>query len=278
MDNQQAITPNFQNLFNELKILNKLGASFFIMFIIGTFLPLVDLGEYVEETISLYFLTEPTILLIFAFIGCVIFISGISQTAARLISITFIVFVFGSIFSQLYDIYDLAREARELRGRTFEFKHFVDALEDSMNTLPRNLRRLDYLVSPASVLLCISFIGIIGCMVSPRYKTNNNLRAILKGESVESIEADISSEKDASQNTKTNFHEFISKASALFKNLIVRIFEIIQLVYQVVAPLVSSLLEKSANFICEKQPHFEKQKVKMVLTILLALLVFWLIF
>lgn len=278
MDSQQAVKPKFQNPFNELKILNKLGASFFLMFIIGAYLPLVDLGEYVEETISLYFLAEPTILLILAFVGFAIFASGISQMAARLISVTFVVLVLGAIFSQLYDIYDLAREARELRGRTFEFKHFVDALGASMDMVPRNMRGLGHLVSPASILLCVSFLGIIGCMVSPRYKINNNLKAALKGESVDSVDANFSSKGNGNQNATASFQEFTSKATGLVKSLTLKIIEIIKLVYQVVAPLVLSFLDKGATLICEKQPQFEKQKVKMVLAILLALVIIWVIF
>jgi len=163
MENTQAAISN-----NKL-IMNKLGASFYIMFLVGAMLPLVDLSGWSTETISLYNLTKPTLLMILAAVGVLVYLSGISGAAGRLISLTFISFIVVANFNELKEFYNLITS----NGRNFELKHILSDVDKFLSTLPIPKERL---ISVASVLLFISFIGIFCGIFSPRYKLRKHLK------------------------------------------------------------------------------------------------------
>ena len=165
METKQLAIPNKNNKL----IMNKLGASFFIMFLVGAMLPLVNFGEWSTETISLYNLVKPTVLMIVAAFGVLVYASGINKTVGRLISLTFIALIVEANLSQLQDIYELITSG----GRNFDFKDMLRDIDKLLSTLPIPRREL---ISVASVLLIISFIGIIGGIFSPRYKERKQVR------------------------------------------------------------------------------------------------------
>lgn len=273
MENQQLINYNRADAFSHFKVMNKLGATFFILFLIGAFLPLANLGGWSKETFNLYTLAEPVFLLALAVSGAVVYLTGISRFAGRAISLLFTVLVLGWFLSQLYDIYDLAKSAREIRGRDFEWKHFARSFKEMIEALP--IRGRD-LVSPASFLLALSFVGITACIFSPRFKENKQFKSAILGQPIE--ESDSTSTVD---NTAVN----TDKASSLVTNLkstlsivITKAIASIKYVYQIVKPLVNALLDKGADIICKQQPNLKREKVKMVLLGVMIVLIYLIIF
>ena len=198
MENQQAANINNNNVLSHIVIMNKLGASFFIMFLVGAMLPLVDLGGFSNKTISLYSLAEPILLMILATVGVLVYLSGISRTAGRTVSFIFVAIVIFPLLSQLYDVYDLAKSAAvrkvDLGGGGFEFSDVLSRLKRMMKGI--DIRNAKDLISVGSVLLAISFIGIIGGIYSPRYKENKQIKAAITGQQTELTEAVISTETE----------------------------------------------------------------------------------
>jgi hypothetical protein len=270
MENQQVVSYNKSNAVNHLKVMNKLGATFFILFIVGAFLPLANLGGLSKETLNLYTLAEPIFLLALAVSGVMVYLTGISRFAGRAISLLFTVLVLGWFLSQLYDIYDLAKSAREIRGRDFEWRHFARSFKEMAGALP--IRGKD-LVSAASCLLALSFVGITACIFSPRYKENKQFKAAILAQPVEST--------SRVDNTEVN----TAKASSLLNNLkstlslvITKAIASIKYVYQIVKPLVNALLDKGADIICKQQPNLKREQVKMVLLGVMIVLIYLIIF
>ena len=95
MENQQLINYNRADALNHFKVMNKLGATFFILFLIGAFLPLANLGGWSKETFNLYTLAEPVFLIVLAASGAVVYLTGISRFTGRVISLLFTVLVWG---------------------------------------------------------------------------------------------------------------------------------------------------------------------------------------
>jgi hypothetical protein len=285
MENQQAANINNNNVLSHIVIMNKLGASFFIMFLIGAMLPLVDLGGFSNKTISLYSLAEPILLMILATVGVLVYLSGISRTAGRTVSFIFVAIVIFPLLSQLYDVYDLAKSAAvrrlELGGGGFKFS---DVLSDLGKMLqPFNIRHIKDVLSVGSVLLIISFIGIIGGIFSPRYKENKQIKATITGQQTELTEAVISpeTESDASANTeviKANEGAFLGKAKILVNSLLTKLIEIYKCVYQNVKPLIDSSLDKGADIICKQQSVLKRDQVKMLLVAIIVVLISFIIF
>lgn len=273
MENQQLINYNRADAFNHFKVMNKLGATFFILFLIGAFLPLANLGGWSKETFNLYTLAEPVFLIVLAVSGAVVYLTGISRFTGRVISLLFTVLVLGWFLSQLYDIYDLAKSAREIRGRDFEWKHFARSFKEMIGALP--IRGRD-LVSPASFLLAFSFVGITTCIFSPRYKENKQFKAAIFEQSLE-----VNESTSTSENTKTNTTETSSLVASLKSTLslvITKAIAFIKYVYQVVKPLVNALLDKGADIICKQQPNLKREQVKMALFGVLVVLIYFIIF
>ncbi|TMP77690.1 hypothetical protein CWB71_19275 [Pseudoalteromonas sp. S983] len=257
------------NTLTHLKLLNKLGAAFFVMFIIGAYLPLADLGGWSTENFSLYKLAEPSLLIVLAVTGTLIYASGVSRLAGRAVSFLFVILIVGWFLSQLYDIYDMAKTYREVRGRPFEFKHFARSFEDVVGAL--NIQGED-IISPASFLLVISFIGIAGCIYSPRYRENKLLKATLLGQNVPASESPLSS---ANENGNSNKEKtVIAKGKNLLSIIVLKAIRFIKYIYKIVKPLIEALLDKAADIICEKQPNLEREKVKWVLLAIIIVLIF----
>lgn len=279
MDNQQAANVNNNNALSHLVIMNKLGASFFIMFLVGAMLPLVDLGSFSNKTISLYNLAEPILLMVLATVGVLVYLSGISRTAGRTVSFMFIAIIIFPLLSQLYDVYDLAKSAavrrHDLGGAGFEFNDVLSRLERMMKAI--DIRAAKDLISVASVLLAASFIGIIGGISSPRYKENKQIKAAITGQQTELTET----ESDASANTevnKANKSAFLAKVKTRVNGLITKLIEIYKHVYQIVKPLIDSLLDKGADIICKQQSLLKRDQVKMLLVVILVVLISFIIF
>jgi len=260
MENQQVSTSNTSNALSHIKIMNKLGTSFFIMFLVGAMLPLADLGGWSNETLSLYNFAEPTLLMILAVIGTLVYFSGISRTGGRIISFLFIACVIGAIYSQLQEI---AEATRGMRGNNFDLKNILRGFP------------VKELVSVASVLLVISFIGILGGIFSPRYKENKQLKAAITGQNIELNESETSTNPESNNATKS---EFVIKIKAFVNNLITKVIYIAKYAYQIIKPLINSLLDKGTDIICKQQPQLKREQVKMVLGGILVVLIYFIIF
>ena len=269
MENQQLVNVNRTEALNHLKLLNKLGAAFFIMFLAGAYLPLANLDGWSKETFNLYTLAEPTLLMVLAVLGVTIYATGISRLAGRAISLLFVVLIVGWLLSQLYDIYDLAKTAREIRGRDFEFKHFARSFKDMFGALP--IRARDF-VSPAVALLVISFIGIVGCIFSPRYKENNSLKAVLLGQHI-STDEESSSVSQESKNTKGAV-SVVDNGKNLLSLIVTKTITLIKYAYQIIKPLIEALLDKAADIICKQQPNLKREQVKLALLAIFIVLIF----
>jgi len=260
MENQQATSVNINSALSQIKIMNKLGTSFFIMFLVGAMLPLADLGGWSNETLSLYNFAEPTLLMILAVIGTLVYFSGISRTGGRIISFLFIACVIGAIYSQLQE---LAESTRGMRGDNFDLKNILRGFP------------VKELVSVASVLLAISFIGIFGGIFSPRYKENTQLKAAITGQNIELNESETSTNPESNNATKG---EFVVKIKAFVNNLITKVINIAKYAYQIIKPLINSLLDKGTDIICKQQPQLKREQVKMVLGGILVVLIYLIVF
>jgi len=272
MENQQVVSYNKSNVVKHLKVMNKLGATFFILFLIGTFLPLVDLGEWSNKTVNLYNLANPMLLMVIAVLGVVVNIAGVSKTAARILALSFVVLVMGWLLSQLYDIYDMAKVAREIRGRDFEFKHFVRSIKGMVQGLP--ISSADDLFSVASILLMVSFIGLAGCIFSPRYKENKAFRALITGQPFENnhAENEIGSEK-----TSDSTSSLLSDVKVGVITVVGKLTSLVKYVFLIIKPLADALLDKAADVICKQQPQLKREQVKLVVfivSVIIAYLIF----
>ena len=273
MENQQLVNYNRTDALNYFKVMNKLGATFFILFLIGAFLPLANLDVWSKETISLNTLASPTFLIILALIGVLVNLTGLSRIAARAVSFLFITLIIGWCLVQLYDIYDLAKTAREIRGRDFEFKHFARSFKDMFEVLPIRARDL---VSPASFLLALSFVGITACIFSPRYKENKQFKAALLGQANE--ESDSISAVEKSATTAGKEPSLVDKLKSTLSLVITKTTGFIKYAYQIIKPLIDALLDKAADIICKQQPNLKREQVKMVLLGILVVLIYLIIF
>lgn len=270
MENQKLVNVNRTDALSHLKLLNKLGATFFVMFLVGVYLPLADLGGWSKETFNLYTLAEPTFLIVLAVMGVVTYLSGISRVTGRAISALFVVLIWGWLISQLYDIYDIAKTAREIRGRDFEFKHFLRSFKEITGALPVRARDM---VSPAMALLVISFIGIIGCIFSPRYKENKPLKAVLLGQKV-SIQDNNDSTAAPQEHNAAQSKSLVDSAKKTLNLVITKVINLIKYMYQIIRPLVDALLDKAADIICKQQPNLKREHVKLALLAISTVLVF----
>jgi hypothetical protein len=253
--------------------MNKLGATFFILFLVGAFLPLANLGGWSKETLNFYNLAEPIFLMALAVAGVIAYLTGISRLTGRAISLLFVVLVLGTLLSQLYDIYDLAKTAREFRGRDFEWKHFLRSFKEMTGALP--IRGRD-LVSPASVLLALSFVGITACIFSPRYKENKQLKAVILGQPLD--EKNSTSTIEESTTNKVKESSLVDKLKSNTSLAITKVIGCIKYAYQLIKPLVDALLDKAADIICKKQPNLKREPVKMVLLGAMIILAYLIIF
>ena len=273
MENQQLINYNRADALNHIKVMNKLGAIFYTLFLIGAFLPLANLGGWSKETFNLYTLAEPVFLIVLAVSGAVVYLTGISRFTGRAISLLFTVLVLGWFLSQLYDIYDLAKSAREIRGRDFEWKHFARSFKEMIGALP--IRGRD-LVSPASFLLALSFVGITACIFSPRYKENKQFKSAILGQPIEVSDSTSSVDNIAVNSAKAS--SFVTKLKSTFSLAITKAIAFIKYAYQIVKPLVNALLDKGADIICKQQPSLKREQVKMALFGVMVVLIYLIIF
>ncbi|MGB0937743.1 MAG: hypothetical protein ACPGTQ_09805 [Colwellia sp.] len=269
MENQQLVNVNRTDALSHFKLLNKLGAVFFIMFLAGVYLPLADLGGWSNETFNLYSLAEPTFLIVLAVLGVVTYLSGISRVAGRAISALFVALILGWLISQLYDIYDLAKTAREMRGRDFEFKHFIRSFKEITGALPVSARDI---VSPAVALLVVSFIGIVGCIFSPRYKENKTLKATLLGQQIPADEVSSSVSQESNNTIETS--SAVNNGKNLLSLIITKVVSFIKYAYQIIKPLIDALLDKAADIICKQQPNLKREQVKLALLAIFIVLIF----
>lgn len=273
MENQQVVSYNKTNMLNHLKVMNKLGTTFFILFLVGALLPLANLDGWSKETFNLYNLAEPVFLIALAVSGVVVYLTGISRLVGRAISLLFVVLVLSWLLSQLYDIYDLAKSAREMRGRDFEWKHFARSFKEMIGALP--IRGRD-LISPASFLLILSFVGITACIFSPRYKENKQLKAAILGQSIE-----INGESVAVEKSVTNVAEegsLLAKLKGISSFAITKTVGFVKYAYQIIKSLVDALLDKAADIICKQHTNVKREQVKMVLLGVLIVLIYLIVF
>lgn len=105
MENQSCSDSNFLSPLYHFKVKNKLGVTFFSLFVLGAFLPLIDLSDFSDDTISLFTLASPTYLIILAVIGSIVNITGFSRLAARVVALIFITLIVGWLLSALFDVY-----------------------------------------------------------------------------------------------------------------------------------------------------------------------------
>ncbi|MBA6352711.1 hypothetical protein [Colwellia sp. BRX9-1] len=274
MENQQIVSYNKTNALSHLQVMNKLGTTFFILFIVGAFLPLADLGVWSDETFSLYNIANPMVLLVIATLGVLVTLTGLSRTASRLLSLVFVALVVGWFLTQLYDIYDMAKVAREIRGRDFEFKHFARSIKGMAQGLPIN--SADDLFSVASILLMASFIGLVGCIFSPRYKENKQFKAAILGQPVEVNES--TSTGDSTEVNSAKASSLVTNLKSTLSLVITKAIALIKYAYQIVKPLVNALLDKGADIICKQQPNLKREQVKMVLLGVIVVLIYLIIF
>ncbi|AOW78370.1 hypothetical protein A3Q34_16895 [Colwellia sp. PAMC 20917] len=274
MENQQIVSYNKTNALSHFQVMNKLGSTFFILFIIGAFLPLADLGVWSDETLSLYNIANPMVLLIIATLGLLVTLTGLSRTASRLLSLVFVALVVGWFLTQLYDIYDMAKVAREIRGRDFEFKHFARSIKSMAQGLPIN--SADDLFSVASILLMASFIGLVGCIFSPRYKENKQFKAAILGQPVKVNESTSTGDSTEVNNAKAS--SLVTNLKSTLSLVITKAIAFIKYVYQIVKPLINALLDKGADIICKQQPNLKREQVKMVLLGVIVVLIYLIIF
>ena len=276
MENNQAVTFNANSALKHVKLMNKLGASFFILFLISMSLSLADLGEWSDKTLNLYNIFEPTFLMILAITGAIVYGLGINRTLGRVISFTFIAIVLSTFLSQVFDVLEAAKSAREARGLNFEFKHVVRALNEVIKPSPFHMRQ--YSPPPLNIILVMTFlpislIGIVGGIFSPRFKENKALHSAITGKKVEITETSNSIESN-----KETKNDAILKAKTILNKLIAKVFGVIKSIYHIVKPLINSLLDKSTEFICKHQTQLKPDKVKMtlggILTILFCIIIF----
>jgi hypothetical protein len=275
MENQQLATSNSSNALDYIKIMNKLGASFFIMFLVGAILPLVDSGGFSTETISLYNLAEPMLLMLLATVGVLVYLSGISRTAGRIVSLVFIALIIIPSLSQLYDAYDVFKTTSEMYGDTTvdfdDFGRHVVGMAEAL-AIQRNGQNA---LSLALVLLVVSFCGIVGGIFSPRYKENKQLKAAITGQQVEITESDTSAD---TKSNNVNEAALLVKAKTLVNSLIKKVIAMTKYAYQITKPLVNSLLDKGTDIICKQQPQLKREQVKMVLGGILVVLIYLVVF
>ena len=234
MENNQTVAFNTSNALKHLKLMNKLGASFFIIFLISMSLSLADLGEWSDKTLNLYNIFEPTFLMVLAMTGAIVYGLGINRTLGRVISFIFIAIVLSTFLSQVFDVLEVAKSAREARGLNFEFKHMVRALNEVIKSSPFHMRQ--YSTPPLNIILVmtllpISLIGIIGGIFSPRFKENKTLNAAITGKKVEITESESSNSIEPNTGTK---YDAILKAKAIFNNFIAKVFGVIKSIYHIV--------------------------------------------
>jgi hypothetical protein len=256
MENQQSVQYERAGALKNFKVMNKLGTLFFAMFLIGAMLPLVDLGGWSNETLSLYYFEEPTFLMILAVAGLAAFVSGISRTAARVIALLFVGIILIECISQILDLYDIARSWEQL----FE-------------SLP--IRGKD-LISAASVMLSISFIGIFGCVFAPRYKENKQLKAAITGQAIIGTEG--SDTANGSKNAVGDSVPMLEKIKNFIAIAAKKILDAIKYIYQIIQPPVNAMLDKVADIVCEKQPQLKREQVKLALLIVLVVLIYLIVF
>ncbi|AAZ24132.1 hypothetical protein [Colwellia psychrerythraea] len=274
MENQQIVSYKKTNALSHFQGMNKLGTTFFILFIVGSFLPLADLGGWSNETLSLYNLANPMVLLIIAAIGVLVNLTGFSRTASRWVSLVFVALVVGWFLTQLYDIYDLAKSAREIRGRDFEFKHFVRSIKGMVQGLPIN--SADDLISLASILLTVAFVGISGCVFSPRYKENKQLKAAITGQPIDESQDEVTNIQAKLESNKKP--SLVNSVKAFVVSVITKAIGAIKYIYQIIKPLVNALLDKAADIICQQQPNLKREQVKVAVFSVSVVLLYLLIF
>ncbi|KZK67764.1 hypothetical protein A1L58_19875 [Shewanella baltica] len=268
MENQSLAGRSGASAFGNFRVMNKLGTTFFLMFLIGTFLPLTDLAGWSNETISLYSLANPKLLIFLAVIGCIVNITGINRTAARLVSLSFIVIVAGWCFAQLYDIYDVAKKTAAFTGRNFDLNNLSISFEDITRMIPVRGRDL---VSVASILLVTSFFGIFCCIFSPRYKEIQSINVTDK--SIGKVKPSFNAEE-----SQIHVNNALSKLKNILLLITVTVIGFIKYVYKVIYPLVDALLNKATDAICEKQESLKREHVKMVLLAMLVVLIYMIFF
>ncbi|MCW8832313.1 MAG: hypothetical protein OQK03_03245, partial [Colwellia sp.] len=194
------------------------------------------------------------------------------------ISFIFIAIVLSTFLSQVFDVLEVAKSAREARGLNFEFKHVVRALNEVIKSSPFHLRQ--YSTPPLNIILVmtllpISLVGIIGGIFSPRFKENKALNAAITGKKIELSEAELSNNIEPDTETKNSV---ILKLKIILNNIIAKVFNAIKSIYHLVKPLVNSLLDKGTDIICSHQSQLKREQVKMILGGILAILFYFIIF
>ena len=271
MEDKETVVAHQLNALGHFKVLNKLGTVFFILFIVTAFRPFSS-GMFGIES-SLYSRVEPTFLIFLAGCAVVVFISGVSHKAARVVTVLFILVA-------LLAISDLGEEASQVNSLfgssgTSGFKEGIAILKDGIMSSTNNRSTTSFQFSPSLILMCISFIGIIGCIWSPRYKENKDLISSLTSKDIlvkatADIDAPITNETPLTNkvfNTQTE--------SAVTSSMNEKIGALYQKVL-VVAKKVDSLFNEATNKVCEKKPTLNSKHVKIALYGAAVLLI-WLI-
>lgn len=272
INDQQGNTKKFSGF----RIVNKLGGSFFILFLIGAFLPLVAAGGWSQEKISLYEYDQPLLLMFIALIGIIVYLSGISRLFARVISSVFIAVVILTILSNAYDIYEAAKI---LRANEFRVSYLVRSISEALAPYSFVTKqdlgsKVQYTLSIGAVILTLSFVGIIGCIFSPRYKENKELQEKIVEENINS------SVSHTSKETETGNIDTLTTEKMLTNSLMAKLISFVKHIYSIVAPVINTLLDKCSNLICDKIPTLKpnQQKVKFGLGCILIILIYIIIF
>ncbi|WP_351011621.1 hypothetical protein [Shewanella sp. S1-58-MNA-CIBAN-0166] len=262
--------------FSGFRIVNKLGGSFFILFLIGAFLPLVAAGGWSQEKISLYEYDQPLLLMFIALIGIIVYLSGISRLFARVISSVFIAVVILTILSNAYDIYEAAKI---LRANEFRVSYLVRSISEALAPYSFVTKqdlgsKFQYTLSIGAVILTLSFVGITGCIFSPRYKENKELQEKIVEENINS------SVSHTWKETETGNIDSLTTEKMLTNSLMAKLISFVKHIYSIVAPVINTLLDKCSNLICDKIPTLKpnQQKVKFGVGCILIILIYIIIF
>jgi hypothetical protein len=271
MENQSCSDSNFLSPLYHFKVKNKLGVTFFSLFVLGAFLPLIDLSDFSDDTISLFTLASPTYLIILAVIGSIVNITGFSRLAARVVALIFITLIVGWLLSALFDVYQATLEWGN--GRDVRLSHFIKVLTSMTGFMPNRVE--DY-VSLASVLLTVSFVGIAACIFSPRYKENVAFKAAVLGNS-QITEESMSTSLDAEKRSDSS-SRFIQKITLTLSLAIKKVTTFIQFIYLIIQPLVNSMLEKGTDIICKQNTALRREHVKMSLLAASIVVLYFIVF
>jgi hypothetical protein len=244
-----------------IKPLNKLGASFFALFLLGSFLPLFS--DFFGESISLYETVDSKFLFVLAFAGIVVFLSGVSRIVARLTAGLFIGFIVFGAIAAVWDAYDYKEGIAELLVLLKEFAQVgAQAVANAMSPV-------------AGISLLISFMGIACCIRAPRYKENLKLRDKLFGIKAENTASEITLETTPSEERHKTEQAL---PGSFWDVLLQKTKNIAAVIYRIGKPVLQAYLDKGTELLCKIFPNLNRDYVRHALLVILVFVVLYFVF